>query len=458
MTSLAEKRFWNQLLRFIDEGHMVPIIGCELLTIEGDRGPEPLCSYLARRLAEYLDVETEEVEGMASLNAVACRYKAGNPQLIEEVYSALLEVMPAEDQLPIPEPLRKLAEIEPLKLFVSTTFDPLLERALNEVRFDGERRTRVLAYSPNDPADLPCELSQLARPTVFHLLGRMSAVPSSYAITQEDTLEFVHALQSDVRRPALLFDELKRQQLLILGSSFHDWLARFFIRAARGERLSKAVGYNFVAGSWVRDDPELRQFLTDFSALTKVYEGGAVELIDQLHARWVDRRPEPNAAPPPTAKMAPGTVFLSYASDDQDTVRAIKGELEKEVDVWFDKDALSAGDRFETAIKRNIENSSFFLPIITRKTLTSDPRFFRLEWRHAEDWSRRFPDTRKWLIPVITGGVSPADEAIPEHFRNELHMHRIRGERGSPEFAQDLGALVDEVTRLYRLQQKARVA
>ncbi len=472
MSSLAEKRFWNQLLRFVDERHVIPIVGSELLAIEGDDGPEPLRAVLARRLAEYLDVEVldedSDAGGYPLLNAVACRFKAGNPQLIEEIYPALLEVMPGDDELAIPEPLLKLAEIEPLQLFVTTTFDPLLERALNQVRFGGQRRTRVHAYSPSDPTDLAADLDHLDGPTVFHLFGRLSAVASSYAVTQEDTLEFVHALQSDARRPALLFDELKSQQLLILGASFPDWLARFFMRTARGERLSKAGGYNFIADGRIREDPALRRFFADFSALTKVYDGGAVEMIDQLHERWTARHPDRGAAPtaesapaaqmPATPAMPEDAVFISYASNDKETVRAIKTELERKVDVWFDKDALKAGDNYENEIMKNIENSSFFIPVVSPHTLTDDPRFFRLEWSHAVDWSRRFPDTRKWLMPVMLEGVSPADERIPGHFRDKLHMHRIRGQVGTPEFEEDLAALAAEVTRLYRQRQKAGAA
>jgi hypothetical protein len=47
-----------------------------------------------------------------------------------------------------PEALIKLAEIQLLKLFVTTCFDPLLAHTLNKIRFGGQEKTQVLAFSP----------------------------------------------------------------------------------------------------------------------------------------------------------------------------------------------------------------------------------------------------------------------------------------------------------------------
>jgi hypothetical protein len=72
---------------------------------------------------------------------------------------------------------------------VSTTFDSLLAQALDEERHGGAPKTTSLAYAPNHNQDLPPDAGRAATPTVFHLLGRMSA-SSDYVITEEDTLEF----------------------------------------------------------------------------------------------------------------------------------------------------------------------------------------------------------------------------------------------------------------------------
>ena len=53
-----------------------------------------------------------------------------------------------------PLALRQLAQITDFDLFVTTTFDPLLEQAINAERFDGAQSTEVIAYAPNRVADL----------------------------------------------------------------------------------------------------------------------------------------------------------------------------------------------------------------------------------------------------------------------------------------------------------------
>ena len=57
-------------------------------------------------------------------------------------------------------------------------------------------------------------------------------------ISDEDMLEFVCALQSEHLTPEKLFYELEHSHLLIIGSSFSNWLARLFLRMAKRRRLS----------------------------------------------------------------------------------------------------------------------------------------------------------------------------------------------------------------------------
>src|SRR5205823_9561850 len=87
-----------------------------------------------------------------TLNTVVCRYLAEDGE-IEDIYPALKRVMSPLDELSLPTALVKLAEIRPFKLFVSTTFDPLLAQALNRVRYGGQDKTQILSFSPNSTQD-----------------------------------------------------------------------------------------------------------------------------------------------------------------------------------------------------------------------------------------------------------------------------------------------------------------
>ena len=99
-------------------------------------------------------------------------------------------------------PLRQLAEITDFNLFVSTTFDSLLEKAINQVRFGGTvRALAAITYSPKKVDDLPSAKEKLAKPTVYHLMGKLSTT-GAYVISDEDLLEYVCELQSSTAGPS----------------------------------------------------------------------------------------------------------------------------------------------------------------------------------------------------------------------------------------------------------------
>lgn len=432
----------------------MPIVGRDLLTVRRDDRDVLLYPWLAVRLAEALKVPADELPAGGELNAVACRYLERRGKW-QRMYAALKSVMPADEELPVPEPLRRLAGI-PFELFISTTFDSLLQRALDEVRFGGRPKTEILAFSPGRWDDLPAEWESL-EPTVYHLFGRLSATPT-YAITEEDTLEFVHSLQSGVDKPELLLDQLEGQNLLLLGANFRGWLARFFLRTAKRQPLRSPRGTtDYFADAGVRDDAGLVVFLRNFSSGSEIFEGGgAVEFVGELHRRWLERH---NAAPAgeagesvaprsPSRGMESGSVFLSYASEDREAVETLKDALEAAgIDVFFDKQDLKAGDDFKLRLKRAIRDCSLFIPVISEHTLTGRRRFFRREWKQALDEALEAPESGRFIVPMVLDDTSPEHDAIPEAFRG-IQWQRVPGGRPGAE-------LVALVKREFRSYQKS---
>jgi hypothetical protein len=188
------------------------------------------------------------------------------------------------------------------------------------VRYGGQEKTQVLTFSPESNKDLSGPVEQLDRTTVFHLFGNLSAVPD-YAVTDEDVLEFMHALQSKTTRPEKLCDALVKQNLIIIGCPLSDWLGRFFVRIAKRERLVISSGKtDFLAGDQLQDDSNLAVFLRHFSSRTKIFPLGSIEFVDELHRRWIELHPANTQPSKPfdddttTDKMQPGAVFLSYAT------------------------------------------------------------------------------------------------------------------------------------------------
>jgi hypothetical protein len=84
----------------------------------------------------------------------------------------------AKAHLRAPMPLRQLAEITDSNLFLTTTFDSLMESALNEIR---KEETESLMYSPTAKKNL-------LPPTVYHLFGASDVSPT-YVFSTEDFQE-----------------------------------------------------------------------------------------------------------------------------------------------------------------------------------------------------------------------------------------------------------------------------
>jgi len=116
-------------------------------------------------------------------------------------------------------------------------------------------------------------------------------------------------MQTESKRPSVLLDELKSSHLLLIGNTFPDWLARFFIRIAKSGRLSlQREELEVIADRRVRTEPGLVLFLKNFSYRTQIFEqGNAAEFVQELAARYAARHPA-GSNPPVATPTATGTL------------------------------------------------------------------------------------------------------------------------------------------------------
>ncbi len=435
---------WDDLLNFIEERRVIPILGPELLKVSTDSGPRLLYDWIAEKLASKLSVDTDRLPHPYTLNDVVCWFLTSRGRR-EEAYTRLRTLL-RETQFEPPLALKHLAQVTDFDLFVTTTFDSLLEQAVNNERFGGQSSTEVIAYAPNRVADLPTERERLQRPVIYHLLGRLSASPT-YVISDEDLLEFICALQSEHLAPEKLFNELEHNHLLFIGSNFSNWLARLFLRMAKRRRLSdpRDVGEVLADDHSVNND-RLMAFLQQVSVRTRVYLG-AEGFVEELHRRWTARRKlapvielaaQPQRFPPPEREMPDNAVFVSYAREDLAAVQRLRQGLEAAgVTVWFDLDRLEVGDDYDRKIQRNIARCSYFIPVISATTQRRLEAYFRREWSYAIDRTRNMADGAIFVLPVTIDDTEATQALVPEKFKS-LHFTRLAGGEVTPEFAQRL--------------------
>ena len=452
------ERFWEDLLLFIEEGKVIPVIGPELVTVRDGEHSVPLCGWLARRLAIVIGLEVQDLPATFNLNdVVALHLRQGGER--EDLYSRILRILREASAAPSPA-LRALASIPPLDLFVTLTPDSLLAEAIAQVR-PGTVVDQI-AYSTNAARDLPSARDALRQPVVFHLLGRASSSPE-FAICDEDWLEWLHALQDRQRQPLKLFDELRANHLLILGCGFGDWLARFFLRTARGLELSqKRKRWDVLVDERLGQDPALTQFLSSFATDTRLIAMSAAGFAAELAQRWHQAHPAAQqgaAASLPTGNNpvdAPrdGAVFVSYASENRDAAqRLADGLRDAGLDVWFDKNALQVAGDWAMSIHRGIDRCSLFLPVISREALSEENRrrYFWREWNVADDRARGMAPDEEFIVPVVVDDTRLDRTTLPDTFKRKQGPS-LPGGTVTPEVAQ---RLTEIVRNFHRRQSRA---
>ena len=438
---------WDDLLNYIEERQVIPIVGPELLTVDTETGPRLYYDWLADKLAAKLGVDTARLPAPYNLNDVVCWFLAAHGRR-EDTYTRLRSILRDTAFAP-PKALRQLAEITDFNLYVTTTFDSLLEDALNSVRFGGAQSTEVVSYAPNRVVDLPTQREHLQRPVVYHLLGRCAASPT-YVVSEEDMLEFICALQSEHLTPEKLFHELEHSHLLIIGSNFSNWLARLFLRMAKRHRLSdpRDVG-EVLADDHTGADERLMVFLQQVSMRTRVYSGAAA-FVDELHRRWLVRRRPADVVPigqaqrvlPPEREMPDNAVFISYAREDLAAVQQLKAAFDAAgVTTWFDMDRLEGGDDYDRKIRKNIERCSYFIPVVSAATERRLEAYFRREWSYALDRTRNMADDAVFILPVAVDAIDPRTAHVPDKFK-AVHITQLPAGQVPPAFAQRLADLL----------------
>jgi hypothetical protein len=447
-----DSEFWEDLMVFIEEGRVIPVIGESLVTFgESDQNLYP---WLAQRLAESLHIPADQLGADPSLNEVVCRHLL-NGGARNLVYTRLQRLL--RNECPPPGPtLRKLASIGAFNLFVTTTFDPLLENALNAERYGGKPKTQRLSFFPEAAEkDLPARKVDLTTATVYYLLGSISPSPE-FVAWEEDALEFVCSLHQNLPVMERLARDLKEHGLLVLGLNFSDWLVRFFLRVTKQSRLSEPRANTEVLalGGDGKLPDTMVMFFGGVSRNIQVISTGPREFVAELAERWKERHPaiegsEGQFVAPPELQMPSGAIFLSYAREDDDAVRRLKAGLERHgCTVWYDRQRLKPGANWHGDLQDEVkERSSLFLSVISRTTESAPYGYFHQERNWAAERQAMFAEGEEFYIPVVIDDSPLVTKREPRVFRSVQATSLPGGD-----VTEDFGR------HLYNLQQKRLAA
>jgi hypothetical protein len=232
---------WEDLVRRIGGKEVVPIVGPGVVTF-GKRD-ELLYPWLAQQLPGRLDPPLTLTPPPRELQAVVDAQRAAG-QPVDRVYPPL-QILVEDADLRPGDTLAALAAIEGFQLFLSTTFDPLLPRAVESASPGGKPEERRGAASLLDPCpDLPQELVKLQKPHqrfVYQVLGRAQPY-RDFVVWDDDMFQFLLRLDQQIPQLPRLLVALQNRHFLVLGLSFADWLLRFFVHVVKQQPLSELAG------------------------------------------------------------------------------------------------------------------------------------------------------------------------------------------------------------------------
>jgi len=405
-----DERFWNRLLKSIEEGQVVPVVGSQLLLWGESANPQTLQRLVTEQMLQSRSVDPSSIR--LTLNrelsdAVSILKRDVNLQDLYGDVSDALDAVIAQRNFRVPEAIVQLSAISDFRLLVTLNVDDLLARAL---------RTRCavneVVHSPylptSEAVDLaPDWLKRAGETNLLYLFGKAKSTPV-FAIHDEDILEYAHNLLSRGSNvPIRFLGELQQRGLLLIGSNFPDWLSRFFMRLTNQTRLSDKK-----TRAWLVEDIEsqsdLTLFLRSYSRETEILSDLSPQaFIAELHARWLERNKSAAGATKVSAVPAPhGTVFFISYSRSTDLpaaerlFKSLRDQGATENEIWFDRTAIEPGQDFQDRIFAGIRTCQYFLPLISAGADQFDEKFFYREWRAAIE-RRTAIMGREFIVPLI---------------------------------------------------------
>lgn len=442
------KTVMNTLVQQIIKGNVIPVLGNEMVKING----VPSSRFLLEAIARKVFGITEPILSYTALLNHQ-KYKAeGNHRMLYNLAAGLIEKNPE-----LFAPTGLLEDFLSIKYFpfiITTTFDPAIENTMRKIHKD---KLRVLSFV-NDPVandDIGSSMDTTA-PTLYYMFGKANDKGSGYVLSDMDLLKFSRSwLQpndnSSRIKPANLANALAGKYLLVLGNDFQDWLFRFFWFAMKEERLNdKGLVPNGMEAS-EHSDEQLIEFL-NYSNITSEISDLA-EFVAELKARLAEAEPSRNTGDKFDRPEMNADVFISYSRADSDVAETLYRILsEKGVNVWYDRNNLGIADDFRKEIRNSIRTCRLFVPVLSGNITkqAAEEHIYRLEWLWAIEHKRLISSSVDYLAPLAEKGFNLYDHAAD--IEEEIRQHNAAF-YSNASLEDDLGQFADKICETLKRKQ-----
>lgn len=315
----------------------------------------------------------------------------------------------------IKETVKDFIETFQFPLIVTTTPFDFIEDLISTVRYSSWAYTPKGANSEKMDSHLPI---------IYHIFGTISD-GGQWVYDEDKLLEFLHALHNaDTTSKGLKhYIDSKNCRLLAIGCNLPDWLFRFLWYPLK----SGSIDSKQKKGYWISSRENSESF-NDFLDNIKFYS--AQEVNDILSSAATQLKESEQAE---CLSNSEGNIhfdgFLSYASEDKPIAQKVYDLLTKKgYKIWFDKDGtgkIEAGSNYMKRIVAGIENSTFYLPLVTgnfiQKVCNPESNLKKEVDLVREHYKTFITIPERYSIPILIEGDSlPNGELITSSLVEKL--------------------------------------
>lgn len=409
---LSDQTDWDELLEYIADKQMTPIVGRELYQFEEYGNLLPFEDYLSQRL---LQASNAADAGPLPLNK-AVSHLLNDRRMKTLDVNRKLKSLVKEVSFNFPL-LSGLLGIQDLQYFINTSvYNNILEQKLRDVR---RQEPTSINFSINEPFSDCEDLEKLTSPFVFNVFGSLLHTVDA-AVSEEDMLEYTGYFKEKMNGAANIVNALRNHHLLFIGCAFPDWMVRFVLRLLTNEPVQEWGSRRSIVV--VNDRSPLRDaqfdYLRKFDVVT--YEGNTADFVAELSQRWSQKNPVQHKSK---------KIFLSYTVKDRPAVETMKQALESlnNVSCWYDSREIAPGDDFADEIAKGIRSADLFIPLISENSLRHKDGYVQQEWMMAYNvntFRKHDGNEGKYLMPVVIDETNPYDASVPRYF-SELSIGKV---------------------------------
>jgi TIR domain/SIR2-like domain len=419
--NLLEQSDWDELLDFISDRQLTPILGKEIYKFRQDDLLIPVDEYLSKQILALNNVTDQSSLTLTqAVNYLVNEKKVKTMDIIRKLKLMIKEI---NFEFPL---LTQFLNIKELNYYINTAvYNNVLENNLTAIR---KQTPDSINFSINEPFSDCDDLDKLRAPFVFNVFGSLLNTVDP-ALSEEDMLEYTGHFKERIKNATNIINALKNKNLLFIGCSFPDWMVRFVLRLLSNEPMHDWGSKRTIIV--VNDMSEIRktqyEFLKNYDVVT--YPGNTDDFVQELSNRWKQKNPS-------TVKNK--MIFLSYTVKDKEAVENLKKAIEgiNNVTCWYDNRDIVPGDDFKTEIAKNIKSADLFIPLISANSLMHKDGYVQLEWFTADNvntFRKIDGNTGKYLMPVVIDDTNPYDNNVPKYF-SELSIGKVPAGNPGQEF------------------------